>query len=256
MQAEALRQLLDQVARGEIAPAAATEQLRAEADLGFAKADLDRAARCGIDEVIYAEGKTPEQVVALWQAFSDRDPAVLATRASADHAAAVQAAFPQATYHAEARILSWRADPIPLAVGHIAVVAAGTSDLPVAEEAAVTAAHFGARVERFVDVGVAGLHRLINRLDAIRQARVVIAVAGMEGALPSVLAGLIEKPLIAVPTRVGYGLHFNGLAAALAMLNSCAPGVTIVNVDNGFGAAIAATKINRLGESATGEGTT
>jgi len=218
-----------------------------EIDLGFAKADLARVKRCGIGEVIYAAGKTPQQVAELAVALAADGEPVLTTRATAAHADAVRAHFSAAIWNETARTIVVPGRQQRDAVGHIAIVAAGTSDLPVVEEAAVTAAFFGARVERHIDVGVAGVHRLVNRLEEIRRARVVIAVAGMEGALPSVLGGLIDKPLIAVPTSVGYGLHMDGLAAFLAMLNSCAPGVTVVNVDNGFGAAVAAVLINRLG---------
>ena len=218
-----------------------------EIDLGFAKADLARVKRCGIGEVIYAAGKTPQQVGELAAALAAAGEPVLTTRATAEHAAAVRARFSEAIWNETARTIVVPGRQQRDAVGHIAIVSAGTSDLPVVEEAAVTAMFFGARVERHLDVGVAGLHRLVNRLDEIRHARVVIAVAGMEGALPSVLGGLIDKPLIAVPTSVGYGLHMEGLAAFLAMLNSCAPGVTVVNVDNGFGAAVAAVLINRWG---------
>jgi pyridinium-3,5-biscarboxylic acid mononucleotide synthase len=218
-----------------------------EVDLGFAKADLQRAQRCGIPEVIYAAGKTPDQVRDLFRALHHDDTPVLATRADADHAQAVQSSFPDAVYNETARMILLPDLPVAdTGHGHIAVVCAGTSDLPVAEEAALTARFLGGHVTRITDVGVAGLHRLINRLPDIRAARVVIAIAGMEGALPSVLGGLIDRPIIAVPTSVGYGLHLQGLTPLLAMLNSCAPGITVVNVDNGFGAAVAATLINRL----------
>lgn len=224
---------------------ASRDATRNEANLGFAKADLSRATRCGIPEIIYGEGKTPEQVRALAVALHQRGEPVMATRVAPEHMAAVRTSFPQAQYHETARIVIVPGTPPARLIGRIAVVCAGTSDLPVAEEAAVTATFLGAQVERFVDVGVAGLHRLVNRLAAIRRAHVVIVVAGMEGALPSVLGGLIDRPIIAVPTSVGYGLNLDGLAAFLAMLNSCAPGITVVNIDNGFGAAVAATMINR-----------
>lgn len=240
--------LLEQVAAGDLAPDAALAQWRAgqEADLGFAKADLKRAQRCGIPEVVYAAGKTPDQVRDIFHALHHDGAPVLATRADADHAQAVQSLYPAAVYHPTARMLLLPDLPETTGHGHIAVVCAGTSDLPVAEEAALTARFLGGHVTRITDVGVAGLHRLIHRLDDIRAARVVIAIAGMEGALPSVLGGLIDRPIIAVPTSVGYGLHLQGLTPLLAMLNSCAPGITVVNVDNGFGAAVAATLINRL----------
>lgn len=243
-----LETLLQQVADGALAPDAAAQALHevTETDLGFAKADLARYRRCGIPEVIYAAGKTADHVAQIAKALYEKGQPVLATRATPEQAKAVQAVLPEAVYHPVARIIALPLPDAPAPVGLIAVVSAGTSDLPVAEEAACTAEFLGARVERINDVGVAGLHRLVNRLDAIRAARVVIAVAGMEGALPSVLGGLIDRPLIAVPTSVGYGMHLQGLAALLAMLNSCAAGITVVNVDNGFGAAVAATLINRM----------
>ena len=242
------RDILQRVADGQLTVEEALRQLVSgnEFDLGFAKADLSRPKRCGISEVIYAAGKTPEQVVDIAGALRGQGEPVMATRASTAHYDAVRKQFPDAVWHETARIITLPGPNSPEPVGRIAVVAAGTSDLPVAEEAAVTVEFFGARVDRFTDVGVAGVHRLVNRIDAIRQARVVIAVAGMEGALPSVIGGLIDRPLIAVPTSVGYGMNLNGLAAFLAMLNSCAPGITVVNVDNGFGAGVAATLINRL----------
>ena len=242
------RDILKQVAEGTLSVDEALTQMQndREVDLGFAKADVSRPKRCGISEVIFAAGKTPEQVVEIAEALHGKQAPVMATKATAAHYDAVRERFPDAKWHETARIITLHAGNRPDAIGRVAVVAAGTSDLPIAEEAAVTAEFFGARVERFTDVGVAGVHRLVNRIDDIRKARVVIAVAGMEGALPSVLGGLIDRPLIAVPTSVGYGLHLNGLASFLAMLNSCAPGITVVNVDNGFGAGVAATLINRL----------
>lgn len=241
-----LEYLFSAVRSGELSVEAALQQWSAthETDLGFAKADVGRARRCGQREVIYAAGKTPEQVSALFEALGAETTPVMATRASETHYAAVKKHFPSANFDPVARIITL-ATEAPKLEGKVAVVAAGTSDLPVAKEAAVTAAFMGARVEEYIDVGVAGLHRLVNRIDAIRSARVVIAVAGMEGALPSVLGGLIDRPLIAVPTSVGYGMNLNGLAALLAMLNSCAAGITVVNVDNGFGAGVAAALINR-----------
>lgn len=218
-----------------------------ECDLGFAKADIGRDRRCGVPEVIYAAGKTAEQVRELARALHGQEHrAVLTTRTDESHVQALLSEFPDAIVHEQARaVVVPGVDPVER-IGRVAVVCAGTSDLPVAEEAAVTAEFLGACVERYTDVGVAGVHRLINRLDAIRLARVVVAVAGMEGALPSVLGGLVDAPLIAVPTSVGYGAHFGGLAPLLAMLNSCAPGITVVNIDNGFGAGVAAARINRM----------
>lgn len=241
--------ILQRVADGSLSveEARAALSMKPEHDLGFAKADLERSRRCGIPEVIFAAGKTPAQVSDIAHALHAHGQPVLATRAEAPHFEALHSIFPSAVYHPVARIIAVPPEHPASPMGRVAVVSAGTSDLPVAEEAALTAEFLGARVERFTDVGVAGMHRLVNRVDAIRQARVVIAVAGMEGALPSVLGGLIDRPLIAVPTSVGYGLHLNGLASFLAMLNSCAPGITVVNVDNGFGAGVAAVLINRMG---------
>jgi NCAIR mutase (PurE)-related protein len=210
----------------------------------FANLDHDRARRTSLAEVIFCQGKTAEQVAEIVGQMLQREGRVLATRAAPEIARAVQQAFPDARYHAEARILSIGA--VSLAkedAPYVAVVTAGTSDIPVAEEAALTLEFLGRRVRRVYDVGVAGIHRLLNRADVLQRAHVVIAVAGMEGALPSVIGGLVACPVIAVPTSIGYGASFNGLAALLAMLNSCAPGVAVVNIDNGFGAAALAHKI-------------
>ncbi|HEX6971529.1 MAG TPA: nickel pincer cofactor biosynthesis protein LarB [Limnochordia bacterium] len=218
-----------------------------ELDLGFARLDLERAARLGHAEVVYAAGKTPEQLAEILAGLAEAsDRPVLATRASPEAFAAVRRAVPQAEYHPLPRAIVVAAHKAPPPVGRIAVVSAGTADLPVAEEAALTAELLGSRVERIWDVGVAGLHRLLRRLEEIRRANVVIVVAGMEGALPSVVGGLVDAPLIAVPTSVGYGANFGGLSSLLAMLTSCAPGIVVVNIDNGFGAAVAAHRINRL----------
>lgn len=244
-----IKELLQQVAEGLMPVEEALAQMsrRPEIDLGFARVDLDRVERCGVPEIIFAAGKTPDQVTRIAEALREKGQPVLATRAEPavfDH---VQKTFPGARYHETARAIVIREDE-PELTGRIAIVSAGTSDLPVAEESAVTCEFLGGRVDQITDVGVAGLHRLLKRVDRIREARVVIAVAGMEGALPSVLGGLIDRPLIALPTSVGYGMNLNGLAALLAMLNSCAPGITIVNVDNGFGAGVAAAMINRVPE--------
>lgn len=215
------------------------------ADLGFAQVDLDRERRNGHPEVIYGEGKSAEQIAAIMARLGERTAAVLATRVDADKAAAVLGMVADAEYYPQARAIVWRggtAEPA-WADGHAAVVCAGTTDIPVAEEAAVTLAWMGCRTEKFYDVGVAGIHRLFARLDDIRAADVIVVAAGMEGALASVVGGLVSKPIIAVPTSVGYGASFQGLAALLAMLNSCAPGVTVVNIDNGFGAGYAAGTI-------------
>jgi len=194
--------------------------------------------------VIYGAGKTAPQIVAIMRALNDAGQNAFATRVTPEQAAAVRTELPDAVYRAEARILTRDVSPLPPRAGKIAVLCAGTSDLPVAEEAAVTAERLGAAVERVYDVGVAGLHRLLSRVERFADARAIVVVAGMEGALPSVVGGLIDKPVIAVPTSVGYGASFNGLAALLGMLNTCAAGVTVVNIDNGFGAGVAAARIN------------
>ncbi|MEI8243726.1 MAG: nickel pincer cofactor biosynthesis protein LarB [bacterium] len=217
-----------------------------EADLGFAKLDLDRLRRRGQPEVVYGAGKTAAQLEAIFRALSAAGQNAFATRVCAEHAAAVRQVFPDAAYNDIARTLTRDVAPLPRRRGKVAVLCAGTSDMPVAEEAAITAERLGARVVRLFDVGVAGLHRLLSRQAQFADARALIVVAGMEGALPSVVAGLVDRPVIAVPTSVGYGASFQGIAALLAMLNSCAAGVTVVNIDNGFGAGVAAAMINRL----------
>ena len=217
-----------------------------ETDLGFAKLDLDRLRRRGQPEVVYGAGKTAEQLVQIFRAMAQAGQNAFATRVSAEHATVVQEAFPKAVYNPIARTLTYDTAPLPKRRGKVAVLCAGTSDMPVAEEAAVTAERMGANVVRLFDVGVAGLHRLLSRQEQFADARALVVVAGMEGALPSVVAGLVSKPIIAVPTSIGYGASFHGIAALLAMLNSCAAGVSVVNIDNGFGAGIAAAMINRL----------
>ncbi|MEY2465878.1 MAG: pyridinium-3,5-biscarboxylic acid mononucleotide synthase [Verrucomicrobiota bacterium] len=216
------------------------------ADLGFAQVDTHRALRKGFPEVIFGAGKTPEQVLKIATKLLEHEQNVLATRITAEHARVVKKKFKNAVYHELARCITIEKKPLPKRPGTIAVACAGTSDLPVSEEATITAEIMGNRVVRVTDVGVAGVHRLFNRLDTIQSANVVIVVAGMEGALPSVVAGLISKPVIAVPTSIGYGASFGGLAALLGMLNSCGSGVTVVNIDNGFGAGFAASQINAL----------
>ena len=221
------------------------------ADLGFAQVDTHRALRKGFPEVIFGSGKTPEQVVAIASKIFEREQRILITRVNGEHAGALRRKFKRAVHHETARCVTIEKSPPPRRPGRVAVLCAGTSDLPVAEEAAVTADIMGNRVERIYDVGVAGLHRLLRRLDLIQSATVLIVVAGMEGALPSVVAGLVSKPVIAVPTSVGYGASFGGLAALLSMLNSCGSGVTVVNIDNGFGAGYAASQINSLAAEAS-----
>jgi NCAIR mutase (PurE)-related protein len=216
------------------------------ADLGFAQVDTHRALRRGFPEVIFGAGKTPEQIVKIATKLLDHEQRVLVTRVSEAHARLFRRKFRDAVHHNLARCLTIDRQPLPKRAGTIAVVCAGTSDLLVAEEAAITADIMGNRIERISDVGVAGVHRLFGRLETIQSANVVIVVAGMEGALPSVVAGLVSKPVIAVPTSIGYGANFGGLAALLGMLNSCASGMTVVNIDNGFGAGYAASQINAL----------
>ena len=215
-------------------------------DLGFARVDTDRRRRCGFPEVIYCEGKTPADVLAISRTILATDPVLLATRASEAHFNAVATEFPGAKYHTRARCITIEREPLPKNSGLVGVLCAGTSDLPVAEEAVVTLEVFGNRVEKIFDVGVAGIHRLIAERERLESCNALVVVAGMEGALPSAVAGLVSKPIIAVPTSVGYGASFGGLAALLGMLNSCGSGVTVVNIDNGFGAAYAAATINRL----------
>ena len=215
-------------------------------NLGFARIDNDRPERQGRPEVIFCQGKTAEQVCRIIEYMLTRQTNILATRATPEVFAEVRAICPDAEYNDLARTITVRRVAPDIPDSYIAVVTAGTADLPVAEEAAVTAEILGNRVERIIDVGVAGIHRLFDTIDTIRDARVIVVVAGMEGALPSVVGGLVDKPVIAVPTSVGYGASFGGLAALLAMLNSCASGVAVVNIDNGFGAACIASSINRL----------
>ena len=221
---------------------------KGEENLGFARIDLDRRRRKGIPEVIYSAGKTPDQIVQIVGVFKKARQNVLCTRAAREVYDAVLRAHPDAIYHEAARMISLDMVERPNPTGRVSVVCAGTSDIPVAEEAALTAEWMGARVERIHDVGVAGLHRLMNHLDTLRSSLAVVVVAGMEGALPSVVGGLIDRPIIAVPTSVGYGTSMQGVAALLAMLNTCVPGIAVVNIDNGFGAGVMAAMINRVGE--------
>ena len=216
------------------------------ADLGFAQLDLHRSLRKNFPEVVYGAGKTPQQVVLIAARLLKEEGRVLVTRVDASHIKALRRRFPSLQVHESARCVTLERRASKKRLGKIVVLCAGTSDMPVAEEASVTADFMGNTVERIYDVGVAGLHRLLGRLDAIQSANVVIAVAGMEGALPSVVAGLISKPVIAVPTDVGYGASFGGTTALLAMLNSCSSGLTVVNINNGFGAGYAASQINAL----------
>lgn len=215
-------------------------------EFSFAQVDTHRALRKGFPEVIFGSGKTPEQVVEIAGAILEQEKHLLVTRITGAHAGKLSERFPTALHHEKARCVTISKERTTTRAGVIAVVCAGTSDIPVAEEAAVTAEIMGNNIERIYDVGVAGLHRLLRKLDQIQKANVIIVVAGMEGALPSVVAGLVSRPVIAVPTSIGYGASFGGLAALLGMLNSCGSGVTVVNIDNGFGAGYAASQINAL----------
>ncbi len=253
MERRAIGELLERVAAGEVAVEEATAHL-AElpfVDRGFAKVDTHRAVRRGVPEVVLGLGKTPAQLVGIAEALLGRSQRVLVTRAEPDGAAAL-VELPGAVHHAPARCVTIAPAGEPVFPeargGTIAVVTAGTSDLPVAEEAVVAARALGNPVDLIVDVGVAGLHRLLSVRDRLQAARILIVVAGMEGALPSVVAGLVDRPVIAVPTSIGYGAAFDGMAALLGMMSSCSAGVTVVNIDNGFGAAYAAGLMNRLGD--------
>jgi len=247
-----LSELLQRVARGELTAAEAEAVLtaRGEANLGFARVDLDRQHRRGLAEVIYCPGKTADQIVRIMAALIADGQNVLATRATPEQYAIVRQVHPEAVYHELPKAITIQVTKPCAPVGLVAVICAGTSDIPVAEEAALTAEVMGARLERIYDVGVAGLHRVLNHVETLKRARAIVVVAGMEGALPSVVGGLVDRPIVAVPTSIGYGVNFQGLAALLAMLNSCAPGITVVNIDNGFGAGVAAALINRVGEPA------
>ncbi len=248
MNPDRVREIIEQVARGELSADEAFELVKTLPfeDLGFAKVDHHRELRSGLPEVVLGQGKTAAQIIEIAQRLCASGQNVLITRLPADIAAVVTAEIPQLTYCAHARLAMLRqlVRDTP-GRGTVLVVAAGTADLPVAEEAALTAEMMGNSVRRLYDVGVAGIHRLFAHHEKLRQASVLIVVAGMEGALPSVVGGLVDRPVIAVPTSVGYGASFGGLAALLAMLNSCAAGVTVVNIDNGLGAGVAASLINR-----------
>lgn len=246
--AESIRKLLQQVHSGKLSPDEAVRQLRhlPFEDLGFAKLDHHRALRAGMSEVIFSQGKTPAQLATIFSRMARHRGNILATRASPEQFAAVRKKLRKAEYRELARAIVLRRDPTIYGKGTIAVVSAGTSDIPVAEEAVVTAEIMGNRIARLYDVGVAGIHRLLAHHVTLLEARVMIVCAGMEGALPSVVGGLVGVPVIAVPTSVGYGAAFQGVAALLGMMNACASNVSVVNIDNGFGAAYVATLINRL----------
>lgn len=239
--------LLERVKSGELEISDAEKLLKdlPYEDIGYAKLDHHRALRSGFGEVVYCAGKTDEQVAGIFASFANKSSNALGTRAGAEQFAAAQARVPSCTYDEVSRTIEYRFEE-PRLSGLIAVCTGGTSDMPVAEECAKTAEFFGSRVERFYDVGVAGIHRLFSQLERIRKANCIVAAAGMEGALAGVIAGLADVPVIALPTSVGYGASFGGLSALLTMLNSCAEGVSVVNIDNGFGAGYLAAQINRL----------
>ncbi len=248
MNQEQIRELFEKVRAGEISPDAATERLKhlPFEDIDFAKVDHHRALRHGMPEVIFGQGKTPDQILAIAERLAAHGQSVLATRVSPEGAAAVIAKMPEAVYHPLSRVLIVRREVTMLGKGKILVMCAGTADLPVAEEARLVAETMGNEVVAVSDVGVAGIHRLLEQREKLWAARVIICCAGMEAALPSAVGGMVGCPVIGVPTSVGYGAHFNGLASLLSMLNSCASNVTTVNIDNGFGAAYVATLINRI----------
>ena len=248
MKPEAITEILNSVSDGSLSVEDALEKLKTlpYKDLGHTKVDNHRELRTGYPEVILCEGKTVEQVQNIMEYMATRIVNILGTRASREKYEAVKKSLPAAKYNDLAKTITIELVKKKVTKTYIAVLTAGTSDIPVAEEAAITAEIFGNRVERFFDVGVAGIHRLYDNLEKIRKARVIVVIAGMEGALPSIVGGLVDKPIIAVPTSVGYGANFKGLSALLGMLTSCSAGVTVVNIDNGFGAGYMASMINKL----------
>lgn len=243
-----LKKLLEEVKEGKTEVAIALTRLQdySYKDLGYAKIDNHREIRTGYPEIIFCTGKSIEQVKGIIEYMNTKESNIIATRATEEMYREVKRSIPGLQYHPEARIMSIIKKVIPKPENYISVITAGTSDLPVAEEAVVTAELLGNRVERIYDAGVAGIHRLIDNIKVIRESRVVIVIAGMEGALASIIGGLINKPIIAVPTSIGYGANFGGISALLAMLTSCAAGVSVVNIDNGFGAGYNASLINNL----------
>lgn len=240
--------ILEQLSQGKITTSEAKEQLKFYEDFGFVKVDVHREKRKGFAEVIYGEGKTSEQILEIFQALMKKGTRILATRVSAEKAEMITNKLPNVSYNEKARTLTWVKENVPVIQfdGYVAVICAGTSDLPIAEEASETLRVMGIEAKQITDVGVAGIHRLFDQLPVIQEATVSIVIAGMEGALPSVVGGLISKPIIAVPTSVGYGTNFGGVSALLSMLNSCSTGISVVNIDNGFGAAYNAAVIHRL----------
>ena len=247
MKKEEIERILSSHAQGEISAAEAAEQLKnlSYENIEYARVDHARAERQGFPEVIFGQGKTCGQIVGIFEKLVARSPNVLITRTDADTFGEIRNVFTEAEWHESARLIRVFRDKTELGAGEIAVVTAGTSDIPVAEEAALTAETMGNRVKRIWDAGVAGIHRILSEREILQNSRVVIVAAGMEGALPSVVGGLVKVPVIAVPTSIGYGASFGGIAALLGMLNSCASNVTVVNIDNGFGAGFVASLINR-----------
>lgn len=250
MEKQAIEDILSSHAQNLISSADAAQAIKnlAYEDIGYARVDHARADRQGFPEVIFGVGKTRAQIVGIFEKLIARSPNVLITRTDADTFGEIRNVFTEAEWHESAKLIRVRRDQQELGVGEIAVVTAGTSDIPVAEEAALTAETMGNRVKRIWDAGVAGIHRILSEREILQSARVVIVAAGMEGALPSVVGGLVKVPVIAVPTSIGYGASFNGIAALLGMLNSCSSNVTVVNIDNGFGAGFVASLINRRWE--------
>jgi pyridinium-3,5-biscarboxylic acid mononucleotide synthase len=246
-----IEEILKSHASGNLSAAEATDRLKnlSYENIGYARVDHARAVRQGFPEVIFGQGKTKEQVVGIFEKLVARAPNVLVTRTTPEVYGEIRNVFTDAEWHAEARIIRVFRDKSELGAGEISIVTAGTSDIPVAEEAALTAETMGNRVKRIWDAGVAGIHRILSEREILQSSRVVVVVAGMEGALPSVVGGLVKVPVIAVPTSIGYGASFGGIAALLGMLNSCASNVTVVNIDNGFGAGFVASLINRKFEN-------
>ncbi len=253
MKKEEIESILKSFAAGNITTEKATEQIKnlSYEDIGFARVDHARAERQGFPEVIFGQGKTVGQIIGIFEKLLERAPNILITRTNAEVYGEIRNIYTESEWHESANLIRVRRDFENLGIGEIAIVTAGTSDIPVAEEAALTAETMGNEVRRIWDAGVAGIHRILSEREILQNARVVIVAAGMEGALPSVVGGLVKVPVIAVPTSIGYGASFGGLAALLGMLNSCASNVTVVNIDNGFGAGFVASLINRRWEENT-----
>lgn len=247
MNSNDIEEILNAHSKGNLSTTEATDRLKnlSYENIGYARVDHARAVRQGFPEVIFGQGKTKEQIIGIFEKLVARSPNVLITRTTAEVYGEIRNVFTEAEWHADARIIRIFRDKTELGAGEIAIVTAGTSDIPVAEEAALTAETMGNRVKRIWDAGVAGIHRILSEREILQNSRVVVVVAGMEGALPSVVGGLVKVPVIAVPTSIGYGASFGGIAALLGMLNSCASNVTVVNIDNGFGAGFVAGLINR-----------